>query len=218
MCTIFHHDLCPVAELKVKGEGRAREGDEKGRCEERAWSAARLAGEKRASHEVHAFESDWDSDCGLVTHSLFGGWGGDATRTVARERGRGGTTVVSMDAEKSARASGERVVFFQSSNLLNLFFPRNVAAVSKLLIAIGKVEPMGGEPNWAGKEGTGGWLERGQAGTKRGGVRGQDVSIYREDRYEQHCRSFRSVSFRFASSPFRYVTLRLLGRASPRAI
>lgn len=47
---------------------------------------------------------------------------------------------------------------------------------------------------------------------------GQDVSVYREDRYEQHCRSFRSVSFRFASSPFRYVTLRLLGRASPRAI
>lgn len=34
------------------------------------------------------------------------------------------------------------MVFFQSSNLLNLFFPRNVAAVSKLLIAIGKVEPM----------------------------------------------------------------------------
>lgn len=31
--------------------------------------------------------------------------------------------------------------FFQSSNLLNLFFPRNVAAVSKLLIAIrGEVE------------------------------------------------------------------------------
>lgn len=56
---------------------------------------------------------------------------------------------MSMDAEKSARAREERVVFFQSSNLLNLFFPRNVAAVSKLLIAIGKVEPMGweGEPN-----------------------------------------------------------------------
>jgi len=128
---------------------------------------------------------------------------------------------VSMDAEKSARATGERVVFFQSSNLLNLFFPRNVAAVSKLLIAIGKVEPMGWEGSRIerGRKGRAeGWLERGQSGTKRGGVRGQDVSVYREDRYEQHCRSFRSVSFRFASSPFRYVTLRLLGRASPRAI
>lgn len=128
-----------------------------------------------------------------------------------------------MDAEKSARARrGERVVFFQSSNLLNLFFPRNVAAVSKLLIAIGKVEPMAGDGRGAelsgGGRGEGGWLKRGQAGTKRGGVRGQDVSVYRKDRYEQHCRSFRSVSFRFASSPFRYVTLRLLGRASPRAI
>jgi hypothetical protein len=135
------------------------------------------------------------------------------------------------------------VVFFQSSNLLNLFFPRNVAAVSKLLIAIGKVEPTareGGAESSGGREGgreggragggrgngragrrgrrAGGWLERGQAGTKRGGIGGQDVSVYREDRYEQRCRSFRSVSFRFASSPFRYVTLRLLGRASPRAI
>jgi len=62
-----------------------------------------------------------------------------------------------MDAEKECRerkrererervrVRGEGVVFFQSSNLLNLFFPRNVAAVSKLLIAIGKVEPMGRE-------------------------------------------------------------------------
>lgn len=61
---------------------------------------------------------------------------------------------------------------------------------------------------------------------RKGGLKGDrrwyegrhDVSVYREDRYEQHCRSFRSVSFRFASSSFRYVTLRLLGRASPRAI
>lgn len=77
MCTIFHHDLCPVAG-RTEGEERREDarGDEKGRCEEeRAWSAARLAGEKRASHEVHAFESDWDSDCGLVTHSLSKGGG-----------------------------------------------------------------------------------------------------------------------------------------------
>lgn len=111
------------------------------------------------------FESDWDSDCGLVTHSLAGmaAGGGEAREEEdadanasgsARARPRGvPTLVVSMDAEKSARARREeRVVFFQSSNLLNLFFPRNVAAVSKLLIAIGKVEPMGwdgrgGEPN-----------------------------------------------------------------------
>lgn len=161
----------------MKREGRAREGDEKGRCEEeRAWSAARLAGEKRASHEVHAFESDWDSDCVDWLRIAYPGGGGETrTRAVARERGRGGTPVVSMDAEKSASARRERVVFFQSSNLLNLFFPRNVAAVSKLLIAIGKVEPMGWEGSriergWKG--GGGGWLERGQAGTKRGGVRG----------------------------------------------
>lgn len=59
---------------------------------------------------------------------------------------------------------GERVVFFQSSNLLNLFFPRNVAAVSKLLIAIGKVEPMG----WEGSR-----IERGRKGGGReGGLKG----------------------------------------------
>lgn len=126
---------------------------------------------------------------------------------------------------------GEGVVFFQSSNLLNLFFPRNVAAVSKLLIAIGKVEPMGRgrgvELNGARRGRVSGRTrERESEGGLKGDRRvrsarhcgGQDVSVYREDRYEQHCRSFRSVSFRFASSPFRYVTLRLLGRASPRAI
>lgn len=90
---------------------------------------------------------------------------GDAdanANAVARERGRGGRPpVVSMDAEKSARARrGERVVFFQSSNLLNLFFPRNVAAVSKLLIAIGKVEPMAGD-------GRGAEIERGRKGGGR---------------------------------------------------
>lgn len=115
------------------------------RREHGAWSGE-LAGEKRASHEVHAYESDWDLDCGLVTHSLSAeGRGRERERTngSARARPRGVPPVVSMDAEKSARAREERVVFFQSSNLLNLFFPRNVAAVSKLLIAIGKVEPMG---------------------------------------------------------------------------
>lgn len=119
------------------------------------------------------FESDWDSDCGLVTHSLAGSGGRrgregeDANASgsgSARARPRGvPTPVVSMDAEKSARAPREeRVVFFQSSNLLNLFFPRNVAAVSKLLIAIGKVEPMG----WEGSR-----IERGWQG--RAGARGR---------------------------------------------
>lgn len=74
-----------------------------------------------------------------------------------------------MDAEKSARARREeRVVFFQSSNLLNLFFPRNVAAVSKLLIAIGKVEPMG----WEGRGGEGSRIERGWRGGGKGGLKG----------------------------------------------
>lgn len=72
---------------------------------------------------------------------------------------------MSMDAEKSASARRERVVFFQSSNLLNLFFPRNVAAVSKLLIAIGKVEPMG----W---EGRGAELSGGGRGAGEGGLKG----------------------------------------------
>lgn len=162
MCTIFHHDLCPVAG-RTEGEERREKrvkGDEKWRCEEgKAWSAARLAGEKRASHEVHAFESDWDSDCGLVTHSSLsgGGRGGeDADASGSARARRGGTLVVSMDAEKSARAREERMVFFQSSNLLNLFFPRNVAAVSKLLIAIGKVEPMGWEGSRIERERKGG--------------------------------------------------------------
>lgn len=74
---------------------------------------------------------------------------------------------MSMDAEKSARAREERVVFFQSSNLLNLFFPRNVAAVSKLLIAIGKVESMG----WEGSR-----IERGRKG-REGGLKG-DRRVY----------------------------------------
>lgn len=65
----------------MKREGRALEGDEKGRCEEeRAWSAARLAGEKRASHEVHAFESDWDSDCVDWLRIAYPGGGGGRER------------------------------------------------------------------------------------------------------------------------------------------
>jgi len=56
--------------------------------------------------------------------------------------------------------------FFQSSNLLNLFFPRNVAAVSKLLIAIGKVEPMG----WEGSR-----IERGRKEGREGGLKGDRV-------------------------------------------
>lgn len=83
--------------------------------------------------------------------------------------------------------------FFQSSNLLNLFFPRNVAAVSKLLIAI--------------REGTG------FAGVGfRGGMRARTFRYMgeggegRADRYERCCRSFRSVSFRLVPVSVRYVT------------
>jgi len=65
---------------------------------------------------------------------------------------------------KRARRKG--VVFFQSSNLLNLFFPRNVAAVSKLLIAIGKVEPTARE---------GSRIERGEGGNGWTGRRGRRV-------------------------------------------
>lgn len=61
----------------------------------------------------------------------------------------------------------------------------------------------------------GGGLSRGNAS--------QDVSVYGEKegrggRIGTSCAVARFVPFRFASSPFRYVTLRLLGRASPRAI
>lgn len=83
------------------------------------------------------------------------GRGGDAN--ASGNANVGSSPVVSMDAEKER--GGRGVVFFQSSNLLNLFFPRNVAAVSKLLIAIGKVEPM--------------WDERGvELSGGRGGGRG----------------------------------------------
>lgn len=95
-----------------------------------------------------------------------GGGGGQPARGVenrsARGRGRDGcpcrraAAAAARVARASERARENRTVgvgnrggggggggdgFFQSSNLLNLFFPRNVAAVSKLLIAIrGEVE------------------------------------------------------------------------------
>lgn len=95
-----------------------------------------------------------------------GGGGGQPARGVenrsARGRGRDGCPCrrAAAAAARVARASeraresdsrswksggrgggGGGDGFFQSSNLLNLFFPRNVAAVSKLLIAIrGEVE------------------------------------------------------------------------------
>lgn len=59
----------------------------------------------------------------------------------ARERERIGQSELEIGGE-----GGGGDGFFQSSNLLNLFFPRNVAAVSKLLIAIRGAE---------GEEGTG---------------------------------------------------------------
>lgn len=167
MCTIFHHDLCVrwLAELKVKREVKgeeccAREGVEKGRCEEgrgrgSMWSATRLAGEKRASHEVHAFESDWDSDCvdWLRIAYSAGGREANASGSARESAAAEGVDPGCVDGcrKECESEGGERVVFFQSSNLLNLFFPRNVAAVSKLLIAIGKVEPMGWEGRGAGE-------------------------------------------------------------------
>lgn len=132
-----------------------------------------------------------------------------------RERWResaaeGATPVVSMDAEKSARAREERVVFFQSSNLLNLFFPRNVAAVSKLLIAIGKVEPMGWEGSRIerGRKGrAGGWLERGQAGVRSTVVWGGRTFRYIE-KIGTSSTVARFVPFRFVSPRPRFGTLR----------
>lgn len=63
-------------------------------------------------------------------------------RERARARERKNRTVGVGDRGRGGGGDG----FFQSSNLLNLFFPRNVAAVSKLLIAIRGAE---------GEEGTG---------------------------------------------------------------
>lgn len=143
-----------LAELKVKrdGGGRRREGWwSKGVAGQGVRSAGRRETSKSRGPCVSSPTGlDWD----WLRIAMRG------TRESA-SAGRRGFPVVSMDAEKSEHRVGgwERVggrlggwgtgrrrrgvVFFQSSNLLNLFFPRNVAAVSKLLIAIGKVEPMG---------------------------------------------------------------------------
>lgn len=110
------------------------------------------------------------------------------------------------------------MVFFQSSNLLNLFFPRNVAAVSKLLIAIGKVEPMWdergvelsggrGDEREEEEDGAEGWLERGQASTKRGGTRGGTTFRYIE-KIGTSSTVARFVPFRFVSPRPRFGTLR----------
>lgn len=105
-----------------------------------------------------------------------GGGRGQPARGVenrsARGRGRDGcpcrraAAAAARVARASERARENRTVgvgnrggggggggdgFFQSSNLLNLFFPRNVAAVSKLLIAIrGEVEEEVEEEGFAG--------------------------------------------------------------------
>lgn len=67
---------------------------------------------------------------------------GVASRRVATGVWRGVSTreggAVPTASGRSTEMQGYGVGFFQSSNLLNLFFPRNVAAVSKLLIAIRK--------------------------------------------------------------------------------
>lgn len=142
----------------MKGGGRAWSGGSAGRRE-----TSKSRG-PRVSSLTGIRTVDW---LRIASSAAGGREGEDADANAsgsARARPRGvPTPVVSMDAEKSARARGEeRVVFFQSSNLLNLFFPRNVAAISKLLIAIGKVEPMG----WEGSR-----IERGWQG--RAGARGR---------------------------------------------
>lgn len=60
-CVRFSITTRWLAELKVKREKGGRvKGMRRGEGMERH---SALAGEKRASHEVHAFESDWDLDC-----------------------------------------------------------------------------------------------------------------------------------------------------------
>jgi len=108
------------------------------------------------------------------------------------------------------------VVFFQSSNLLNLFFPRNVAAVSKLLIAIGKVEPTAREGSriergeGEGRRGGSGVREGGSKGDRR--VRSAAVKGGRTFRYIEKIGTSsavaRFVPFRFVSPRPRFGTLR----------
>lgn len=73
------------------------------------------------------------------------GWHKRAERERERERARERERIGQSELEIGGEGGGGDG-FFQSSNLLNLFFPRNVAAVSKLLIAIRGAE---------GEEGTG---------------------------------------------------------------
>jgi len=155
---------------------------------------------------------------------------GGRERERASERASGpdgGSPVLSTDAEKGAEEGGG---FFPIKQPAEFVFSPKRRCRFKVIDCHreGGTDSEGGESNRAGggrervdgQEGEEGAREGGLKGDRRvrSGIGGQDVSVYREDRYEQRCRSFRSVSFRFASSPFRYVTLRLLGRASPRAI
>lgn len=148
-----------------------------------------------------------------------GGGGGQPARGVenrsARGRGRDGcpcrraAAAAARVARASERARENRTVgvgnrggggggggdgFFQSSNLLNLFFPRNVAAVSKLLIAIRGWRRR--RRRWRVSRGH----PRGDALRNGFGICGGGY------RYERGVLSL--VSFRFVSPRPRFATLR----------
>lgn len=135
----------------MKREGRAREGDEKGRCEEeRAWSAARLAGEKRASHEVHAFESDWDSDCvDWLRIAYPGGRGRDANASgSARARPRGYPGCVDGCRKECEREEGEGGFFPIKQPAEFVFSPKRRCRFKVIdCHREGGTDGMGGEPN-----------------------------------------------------------------------
>lgn len=161
---------------------------------------------------------------------MRGGRERERKRGGARERGRGGPPrLCRWTPKKSAeRERGGGGGFFPIKQPAEFVFSPKRRCRFKVIDCHreGGTDGPGGERRIERGERTAGggrgWFKRGQLGTKRSGVAGRAGGTFwcidREDGYEQHCRSFRSVSFRFASSPFRYVTLRLLGRASPRAI
>lgn len=180
------------------------------------------------------------SDGGAEGDASASGIGGsanaaDGRASVSRE-GEGVCPVVSMDAEKSAKGGrrggrGRRPPrggggwFFPIKQPAEFVFSPKRRCRFKVIDchreggtdeAGGRVELSGVWGRW----GTGGWLPKGDSAARRCGEGRTFRYIEKIGTRERRsrCRSFRSVSFRFASSPFRYVTLRLLGRASLRAI
>lgn len=111
------------------------------------WSAVRLAGEKRASHEVHAFESDWDSDCGLVTHSLSGGGDANANGS-ARARPRGYVGPGCVDGCRKECEGGEGGFFPIKQPAEFVFSPKRRCRFKVIdCHREGGTDGMGGEPN-----------------------------------------------------------------------